>query len=83
MGQKRLEHPRAKHDQIVRSWASIIATSCQNCLSRLTDLQERYDVPLEVKSVIEPLVEAMEGEQRLPGRRMRSISILKLLPLYP
>jgi Fe-S oxidoreductase len=61
MGQKRLEHAAAKRDQIIRSGASIVATSCQNCLSQLGDLQSRYDMPIEVKSVIELVVESMEA----------------------
>jgi Fe-S oxidoreductase len=61
MGQKRLEHSTAKRDQIIRSGASIVATSCQNCLSQLGDLQSRYDMPIEVKSVIELVVESMEA----------------------
>jgi Fe-S oxidoreductase len=61
MGKKRLEHARSKHDQIIRSGAAIVTTSCQNCLSQLQDLQSRYDMPVQVKSVIELLVEAMEA----------------------
>lgn len=61
MGKKRLEHARMKHDQIMSTGANIVATSCQNCLSQLTDLQTRYNMPLEVKSVIELLVESMEA----------------------
>jgi len=61
MGKKRLEHARMKHDQIMSTGAEIIATSCQNCLSQLVDLQARYNMPVEVKSVIELLVESMEA----------------------
>jgi Fe-S oxidoreductase len=61
MGTKRLEHARTKHDQILRSGATIVTTSCQNCLSQLQDLQARYSMPVQVKSVIELLVEAIEG----------------------
>jgi Fe-S oxidoreductase len=61
MGRKRLEHAHMKRDQIMKTGATIITTSCQNCLSQLTDLQARYDMPLEVKSVIELMVEAMEA----------------------
>lgn len=61
MGQKRLEHARRKHDQILNTGAKILATCCQNCLSQLTDLRDRYDMPIEVKSVIELLVEAMDS----------------------
>ncbi|HMK37353.1 MAG TPA: (Fe-S)-binding protein [Desulfomonilaceae bacterium] len=61
MGKKRLEHARRKHDQIVRSGADVVTTSCQNCLSQLQDIQARYEMPVKVKSVIELLVEAMEA----------------------
>ncbi|MGB6066569.1 MAG: (Fe-S)-binding protein [Desulfomonilaceae bacterium] len=61
MGKKRLEHARMKHDQIMSTGADIIVTSCQNCLSQLGDLQARYNMPLQVKSVIELLVDAMEA----------------------
>ncbi|MDQ1238833.1 MAG: hypothetical protein QG577_1018 [Thermodesulfobacteriota bacterium] len=61
MGQKRLEHARRKHDQIMNTGAKIIATCCQNCLSQLTDLRDRYNMPVEVKSVIELLVESMDS----------------------
>lgn len=60
MGQKRLEHARFKRDQILRTGADVLATCCQNCLSQLVDLRDRYDIPVEVKSVIELLVESME-----------------------
>ncbi|MGC8907786.1 MAG: (Fe-S)-binding protein [Desulfomonilaceae bacterium] len=61
MGVKRLEHARRKHDQIMNTGAKILATCCQNCLSQLTDLKDRYEMPIEVKSVIELLVESMES----------------------
>ncbi len=60
MGTKRLEHAKRKRDQIVNTGAKILATCCQNCLSQLTDLRDRYEMPVEVKSVIELLVESME-----------------------
>jgi Fe-S oxidoreductase len=62
MGRKRLEHARVKHDQIVRTGATIVTTSCQNCLSQLQDLQARYSMPVEVKSVIELVVESIENQ---------------------
>jgi Fe-S oxidoreductase len=61
MGKKRLEHALKKHDQIMRTGATIVSTSCQNCLSQLNDLQSRYDMPVEIKSVMELVVQAMEG----------------------
>jgi len=60
IGQKRLDRARQKHDQIMRTGARIVATSCQNCLSQLSDLQVRYDMPVQVKSVVELLVASIE-----------------------
>lgn len=60
-GQKRFEHAKLKRDQILRTGASVVSTSCQNCLSQLDDLRGRYDMPVQVKSVIKLLVEALEA----------------------
>jgi Fe-S oxidoreductase len=60
MGKKRLEHAVLKKDQILRTGADILTTSCQNCLTQLGDLQARYDMPVQIKSVMELVVEAME-----------------------
>lgn len=60
MGQKRLEHARKKIDQIIKTGANIVVTYCQNCLSQLGDLQAGDDLPIQVKSVIELVVESIE-----------------------
>jgi Fe-S oxidoreductase len=64
MATKRLETAKRKHDQIIATEASILATCCQNCLSQLQDLQSRYDMPVQVKSVMEMVVEAAEAPDR-------------------
>jgi Fe-S oxidoreductase len=61
MSKKRIEHAKTKRDQILRTGAEILCTSCQNCLSQLGDLQSRYEMPIKVKSVIQMLVEAIEA----------------------
>ena len=61
MGNKKLEHARIKRDQIMKTGANIIATSCQNCISQLEDLKSQYDMPLQVKSVIELVVDSIEA----------------------
>ncbi len=63
MAKKRLEHAQRKRDQILRTGATILSTSCQNCLSQLHDLQARYEMPLEVKSVMELVVQALEAHR--------------------
>jgi len=61
MGTKKLEHAKLKRDQILKTGASIVATSCQNCLSQLSDLQTRYDMPVKIRSVVELVVQSMEA----------------------
>jgi len=61
MGTKKIEHAARKRDQILATGVEILATCCQNCLSQLSDLQSRYKMPVEVKSVIELLVESIEA----------------------
>ncbi len=63
MGSKRLEHAEAKRDQILASGASIVTSSCQNCMSQIQDLKDRYNMPVEIKSLIELVVEAMEAKK--------------------
>jgi Fe-S oxidoreductase len=63
MGAKRLEHAHYKKDQILATGADVVATSCQNCLTQLGDLQARYEMPVEIKSVIELVVEAIEHDR--------------------
>jgi Fe-S oxidoreductase len=60
MGSKRLEHAMWKRDQILKTGADILTTSCQNCLTQLGDMQSRYNMPVEIKSVMELVVEAIE-----------------------
>lgn len=62
MGAKRLEHSLLKREQILRTGADIVSTSCQNCLTQLSDLQARYNMPVEIKSVMELVVEAIEPQ---------------------
>jgi Fe-S oxidoreductase len=61
MGIKRLETAKSKRDQILRSQADILCTSCQNCLAQLNDLQARYEMPQQIKSIIELIVDAIDN----------------------
>lgn len=61
MAKKRLEHGLRKYQQIMNTGADILTTCCQNCLHQFNDLQSRYEMPVQVKSVIELVAEAMEA----------------------
>ncbi len=63
MAKKRLEHAKRKRDQILNTGATIVTTSCQNCLAQLNDLKDRYDMPVEVKSVLELLTDCIENQE--------------------
>ncbi len=60
MGQKRMEAAKLKQRQILETGAAIVSTSCQNCLSQLQDIRDKYDMPVVVKSVIELAVAALD-----------------------
>lgn len=59
MGQKRLEFARAIQEEILQSGANIVATSCQMCLAQLNDMQEHYDMPVKMKSVMELVMDSL------------------------
>ena len=59
LGQKRLHNAKGKSEQILATGAEIVSTSCQNCLVQLADIRDFYKLPVEVKSVIELVVEAL------------------------
>ncbi len=61
MGRKKLQFAKGKRDQIEATGAQIVSTSCQGCLAQLIDIRDFYQLPVEVKSVIELVVQAMES----------------------
>jgi Fe-S oxidoreductase len=60
MGKRRLECAKAKRDQIVATGATMVTTSCQMCLAQLADIQAHYNLPVQTKTVMELVVEAIE-----------------------
>jgi Fe-S oxidoreductase len=60
MGQKRMEAAKLKQRQILETGAAIVSTSCQNCLSQIQDIRDKYDMHVEVKSVMELVVAALD-----------------------
>lgn len=60
MGKKRLENAKGKRDQIVATGADVVSSSCQACLAQLGDMKVYYDLPVEIKSVIELVVESLK-----------------------
>ncbi len=55
----RLEAGRPKAEQIRRSGAKVVVTSCDNCRHQLTDLSEHYGLGIEVKNLAEVTAQAL------------------------
>ena len=57
----RMKTGEKKADQIRESGARILVTPCENCRLQIDGLNEHYDLGIEVKSLADLVVEAMEG----------------------
>lgn len=55
----RAQTGRAKAEQIRQTGAKIVATPCENCRIQLALLNDRYDLDIEVKSVMDLVVNAL------------------------
>ncbi|MFC1868878.1 (Fe-S)-binding protein [Thermodesulfobacteriota bacterium] len=49
----RIAMGKAKAEQIRKTGAKIVATSCFNCMTQIRDLNQEYDLGIEVKSIVE------------------------------
>jgi Fe-S oxidoreductase len=56
---RRAEISKIKVDQILRTGAKVVVTSCPNCLDGLGELVGEYNLDLEVKSVGEVVSQAL------------------------
>jgi Fe-S oxidoreductase len=59
MQQVRMKAGRPKVDQIRESGAQWVATTCENCKTQLEDLNEHYELGIEVKGVIDLVADAL------------------------
>ena len=55
----RMKSGRVKADQIKATGAGMICTSCENCRSQLTDLNEHYDLGMKVESLTDLVAHAL------------------------
>jgi Fe-S oxidoreductase len=58
-GDRRVASGRTKADQIRATGAKIVATPCHNCADQLLELSKKYDLGIEVQSVIELVYSAL------------------------
>ena len=51
---------RKKAEQISRTGAGLVITSCFNCLTQIRSLNKEYDLGIEVKNILELVAYAIE-----------------------
>jgi len=59
-GQVRMSMGRAKAEQIRKTGANIVITSCFNCLTQIRSLNKEYDLGIEVKNILELVAYAIK-----------------------
>ena len=64
---RRVEAGKVKADQIRETGAAIVATPCHNCIDQLIELNQVYDLGVEVKTVAELVADALALEKKQPG----------------
>jgi Fe-S oxidoreductase len=55
-----MEAGKKKAEQVKKSGAGLVITSCDNCRLQIGDLSERYGLNVEVSSVSELAVKALK-----------------------
>jgi Fe-S oxidoreductase len=60
---RRVEAGRVKADQIRATGAGIVATPCHNCIDQLSELNQAYELGVEIKTVAEIVADALVLEK--------------------
>lgn len=56
---RRLKSAKVKADQLKATGASVVVTSCHNCVDGLTDLIKHYELGMEVKQLVNLVADAL------------------------
>ena len=59
-GQLRIQIGKVKAEQIKKTGAKIIVSNCYNCHTQLIELNEKYKLGLQVKSIVELVADSLE-----------------------
>jgi Fe-S oxidoreductase len=62
--EKRMKAGKAKSDQIKKTGAKIVAAACENCKLQLADLNNYYNLGVEVKGVVDLVAEAILNRKK-------------------
>jgi Fe-S oxidoreductase len=63
--EKRMRAGKAKSDQIKKTGAKIVAAACENCKLQLADLNNYYNLGVEVKGVVDLVTEAILNRKKI------------------
>ena len=63
--EKRMRAGKAKSDQIKKTGAKIVAAACENCKLQLADLNNYYNLGVEVKGVVDLVAEAILNRKKI------------------
>jgi Fe-S oxidoreductase len=62
--EKRMRAGKAKSEQIKKTGAKIVAAACENCKLQLADLNNYYNLGVEVKGVVDLVAEAILNRKK-------------------
>lgn len=62
--EKRMRAGKAKSDQIKKTGAKIVAAACENCKLQLADLNNYYNLGVEVKGIVDLVAEAILNRKK-------------------
>ena len=63
--EKRMRAGKVKSDQIKKTGAKIVAAACENCKLQLADLNNYYNLGVEVKGVVDLVAEAILNRKKI------------------
>ena len=66
---RRIEVARIKADQIKATGATIVATSCHNCIDQLFEVNRSYDLGVQVKNLCELVADALIWPRQTPKEK--------------
>jgi len=64
-GNVRMAMGKIKAEQIRRTGAKIVVTACFNCMTQIRSLNQKYDLGIEVKSILELVAYALADQNRM------------------
>ncbi|MCX7763247.1 MAG: (Fe-S)-binding protein, partial [Candidatus Kryptonium sp.] len=70
--EKRMKAGKAKAEQIRKTGAKIVATACENCKLQLNDLNNYYNLGIEVKGLVDLVANAILHRKSIKQEKITS-----------